>query len=216
MLNPKFEIYAGRDGQFWFRLLARNGENILRSEGYVSQAGCRNGIRSVKENAPKDERYRRKQSRDGRHYFDLVAANGRIIGTSQMYTTKRRCLDGINAVKRVAPGAPTYSQITQQEVRTATTGAHAEPSEGLGETDLSDAAEGLKTADDGERAVDVVGRTGTLSREQGLELARMGGRLRTAGDAMVLLDMPVLAAFLRKRGEVLLRIGASLVREAVG
>lgn len=49
--NPKFEIYKDKKGEFRFRLKAGNGEPILVSEGYVSKAGCQNGIESVKKNA---------------------------------------------------------------------------------------------------------------------------------------------------------------------
>ena len=50
--NPKFEIYKDKAGEFRFRLNAKNGENILASEGYKSMDSCKNGIESVKKNAP--------------------------------------------------------------------------------------------------------------------------------------------------------------------
>ena len=106
MSNPKFEIYQGGGDQFYFRLYGGNGEKILRSEGYVNQSGCVNGIASVKMNAPDDERYQRKTSTDGQFYFNLTAANGEIIGTSEMYSTDAGRDNGIEAVKKTAPGAP--------------------------------------------------------------------------------------------------------------
>ena len=48
--NPKFEVYADKAGEFRFRLTAKNGQNILASEGYSQMAGCLNGIESVKTN----------------------------------------------------------------------------------------------------------------------------------------------------------------------
>jgi len=50
--NPKFEMYVDKGGEFRFRLNAKNGENILASEGYKTKASCLNGIESVKKNAP--------------------------------------------------------------------------------------------------------------------------------------------------------------------
>ncbi len=50
--NPAFELYKGKNGEFYFRLKAKNGEPILRSEGYKGKDGCKNGIASVKRNAP--------------------------------------------------------------------------------------------------------------------------------------------------------------------
>ncbi len=53
--NPKFEMYVDKAGEFRFRLKARNGEIILASEGYSQKAGCKNGIESVRRNAPEAE-----------------------------------------------------------------------------------------------------------------------------------------------------------------
>lgn len=50
--HPKFEIYKDKAGEFRFRLKARNGEIIAASEGYVKKDGCKNGIESVRKNAP--------------------------------------------------------------------------------------------------------------------------------------------------------------------
>ncbi len=49
---PKFEIFKTKDDQFRFRLVASNGEKILASESYKAKDSCKNGIASVKKNAP--------------------------------------------------------------------------------------------------------------------------------------------------------------------
>jgi len=51
--EPKFVMYKDTAGKFRFRLIAPNGEIIAVSEAYESKDGCKNGIASVKENAPK-------------------------------------------------------------------------------------------------------------------------------------------------------------------
>lgn len=53
--HPKFEIYNDKAGEFRFRLKATNGQIIAVSEGYKALAACRNGIESVKKNAPEAE-----------------------------------------------------------------------------------------------------------------------------------------------------------------
>ena len=88
-----------------FNLHAPNHEIILRSENYAAKAGALNGIESVRENAPIDARYVRKQSTDAQHYFNLTARNGQVIGTSERYPTERSRDNGIEAVKRHAPAA---------------------------------------------------------------------------------------------------------------
>lgn len=48
MENPKFQIFKGKDGQFYFRLRAKNGEIVCSSEGYTTLQSCRNGIEVIK------------------------------------------------------------------------------------------------------------------------------------------------------------------------
>lgn len=48
----KFVISRAKNGEYCFRLKARNGQNIGRSEGYKAKASCLNGIDSVGRNAP--------------------------------------------------------------------------------------------------------------------------------------------------------------------
>ncbi|MBQ3356853.1 MAG: YegP family protein [Clostridia bacterium] len=50
--HPKFEIYKDKAGEFRFRLKATNGQIIAVGEGYKAMASCKNGIESVKKNAP--------------------------------------------------------------------------------------------------------------------------------------------------------------------
>ena len=52
LTHPKFELYVDKAGEFRWRLKARNGENIGRSEGYKAKASALNGIESVGKNAP--------------------------------------------------------------------------------------------------------------------------------------------------------------------
>ena len=106
MENPKFEIFTGANGEYYFRLRAKNGEPILASEGYEAKGSAMNGIESVRENAGDDDRFKRKTSSDGKPYFALVAGNNEPIGKSETYSSEAAMENGIAAVKEVAPGAP--------------------------------------------------------------------------------------------------------------
>ena len=55
MTHPKYEVYQDKAGEYRFRLKARNGEPIGKSEGYKAKASCLNGIESVGKNAPDAE-----------------------------------------------------------------------------------------------------------------------------------------------------------------
>ena len=110
MENPKFQMFKGKDDQFYFRLRARNGEIILGSEGYTAKASCTNGIESVKSNSPDDSNFERKTTTNEQFHFVLKAKNREIIGSSETYTTEQAMENGIRAVKEVAPEAPVEDQ----------------------------------------------------------------------------------------------------------
>lgn len=49
---PKFQIYLDKAGKYRFNLLAANGDNILScTQGYTQKSSCKNGIKSVINNA---------------------------------------------------------------------------------------------------------------------------------------------------------------------
>lgn len=101
----KFVITKRSNGEFQFNLKAGNGQTILTSEGYSSKDGCKAGIQSVKSNAPHDSNYDRRNSSNGKYYFNLKASNGQIIGTSEMYESPSGRDSGIESVKANAPSA---------------------------------------------------------------------------------------------------------------
>tara|TARA_R110002096_G_scaffold238136_1_gene429566 strand:+ start:120 stop:446 length:327 start_codon:yes stop_codon:yes gene_type:complete len=101
----KFEVYTDARGEYRFRLKANNGQNILASEGYSAKAGCINGIESVRKNSQDDSKFDRKKSSNGKHYFNLKATNGQVIGTSEMYESSSGMENGIASVKTNAPNA---------------------------------------------------------------------------------------------------------------
>ena len=101
----KFVIKTGSNSQYYFSLKADNGQKILASEGFTTKASCQNGIDSVKANAKADSNYDRRNSTNGKYYFNLKASNGQIIGTSEMYESSSGRDNGIESVKSNAPGA---------------------------------------------------------------------------------------------------------------
>ena len=119
----KFVLKETKSG-FKFNLKAGNGEIIATSEVYTTEAACKNGIESVRENCvggiedqtvegfetlkhPKFEVYTDKA---GEFRFRLKAKNGQIIATSEGYKAKASCLNGIESVKKNAPEAETVKE----------------------------------------------------------------------------------------------------------
>ena len=102
-----------------FDLKAGNGEVIATSEVYSSKAACLKGIESVKNNcvgeiedqtvegyeAVKHPKFEMYQDKAGEYRFRLKAKNGEVIATSEGYTSKAGCENGIASVKKNAPDA---------------------------------------------------------------------------------------------------------------
>lgn len=97
--HPRYEVTTDKAGKHRFNLTAKNGQVVLTSQGYASRSGCLKGIESVRKNCGDDDAYERKQSSDGKHYFNLLAGNKQVIGTSQRYASKASMQNGIASVK---------------------------------------------------------------------------------------------------------------------
>lgn len=103
-----------------FDLKAGNGQVIATSEVYNSDAACKNGIESVKKNAPvaavenqtvegfateKNPKFEIYADKAGEFRFRLKATNGQVIAVSEGYTTLANCENGVESVKKNAPDA---------------------------------------------------------------------------------------------------------------
>ena len=103
-----------------FDLKAGNGQVIATSEVYNSLAACKNGVESVKKNAPvaavedqtvegyateKNPKFEIYQDKADEYRFRLKAGNGQVIAVSEGYTTLANCKNGVESVKKNAPDA---------------------------------------------------------------------------------------------------------------
>ena len=113
----KYVITKTANGKLRFDLLAKNGEIILSSQVYQARKGALKGIRSVIKNAPiapvcdltakkvveeKNPKFEIKKAKNGEFFFELIAANGQVIGTSETYPALPTCKNGIKSVKKNA------------------------------------------------------------------------------------------------------------------
>ena len=103
-----------------FDLKAGNGEVIATSEVYASEAACKNGVESVRKNAPvaavenqtvegyateKHPKFEVYTDKAGEFRFRLKATNGQVIAVSEGYKAVASCLNGIESIRRNAPTA---------------------------------------------------------------------------------------------------------------
>ena len=108
-----------------FDLKAGNGEIIATSEVYASQAACKNGVESVRKNAPvaavedqtaegfaveKHPKFEIYTDKAGEFRFRLKATNGQIIAVSEGYKAMAGCKNGIESVKKNASDAAIEEQ----------------------------------------------------------------------------------------------------------
>ena len=115
----KFVIKTTKTG-VKFDLKAGSGEVIATSEVYTTEAACRSGIASVQKAAPaaavedqtvenfeaqKHPKFEVYTDKAGEYRFRLKASNGQIIAVGEGYKAKASCLNGIESVKKNAPGA---------------------------------------------------------------------------------------------------------------
>lgn len=115
----KFAIKRVKTG-IKFNLKAGNGEIIATSEVYASESACKNGIESVRKNAPianledqtvegfealTNPKFEVYTDKAGEFRFRLKARNGEIIAVSEGYTRRSSCLNGIESVRKNAPEA---------------------------------------------------------------------------------------------------------------
>ena len=103
-----FEIFSNpRTKKFHFRLKAKNGQIVLASQAYQTKQKCKAGIKSVARNAARGDRFHLHAAKNGKVYFTLNAANGEVIGTSQMYASPAGRKKGMESVQRNAHEAET-------------------------------------------------------------------------------------------------------------
>jgi uncharacterized protein YegP (UPF0339 family) len=103
--TSRFEVFAGKNGKFYFRLKVQSGEIILSSQGYALRSSARRAIQSVRDHASDAACYVAKKNKAGKSYFNLVARNSKVIGTSQSYATPQGMKKGIESVKKAAAKA---------------------------------------------------------------------------------------------------------------
>ncbi len=95
-----FEIFKGKNGRYYFKLKATNGQIILSGSAYDSKDDTMKAVKSVFAQSSDDANFERKESKDGQYFFVLKSENGETLGYSELYASRAGRELGINAVKR--------------------------------------------------------------------------------------------------------------------
>lgn len=112
----KYVVKESKKG-YMFNLKAGNGEIIATSEVYSGLPACKNGVESVRKNAPEakledqtaagfetvtNPKFEVYKDKKGEYRFRLKARNGEIIAVSEGYASKDGCMKGIESVRKNA------------------------------------------------------------------------------------------------------------------
>lgn len=107
MINPKYVLRRSTNWQYYWVLQAANGEPLIKSEMYTTKEACKNGIASSKICTAGSHFQQNTSSNGYQYYFNQIAKNGQVLGTSELYNSKQAMENGVAAVKRDAPYAQT-------------------------------------------------------------------------------------------------------------
>lgn len=98
----KWIVYAEDRGGYGFRLLASNGELMLRSSSpYSSAASAKNGIKTYQENIAAG-RLEIVETKKGNFFVQVNNGQNRLLATSADYKTRASCEAAAESIKRWA------------------------------------------------------------------------------------------------------------------
>ena len=101
---------------YFFELRASNGEKLLVSEEYTSQAGAIKGIQTHKDNVKKDN-FRITVSKKGDYIFKLLTAKNTLLCTGANYKSLERCESAIASTKRFAATAILQEEMEELKIK---------------------------------------------------------------------------------------------------
>jgi uncharacterized protein YegP (UPF0339 family) len=101
--GARVEVAVGETGKFHFNVFAKNGQIVLTSESYASDAAAFNGAFAVQQDGQNAANYTIKTNTSGGYYFTLSALNGQVIGVSQQYTTRASAQSAITSMASFLP-----------------------------------------------------------------------------------------------------------------
>jgi uncharacterized protein YegP (UPF0339 family) len=88
-------FYSEKHREFYFSYKV-DGDPILISEGYKTEAARENGIASVEKNWILDKRYKNHETSSGRYYYTIIAGNHQEIARSKWYSSAEERDGGVS------------------------------------------------------------------------------------------------------------------------
>ena len=102
-MNGYYQLIEGHAGGYMFTLRAGNHETILESRIYWTRQAALDAVDAVRLCSQDVSRFVRKAADNGSHHFELLDAEGRLLGRSAGCSTRSALSAGIASVQRNAP-----------------------------------------------------------------------------------------------------------------
>ena len=123
------------NNQYYFQFLRDDGQVILNSEGYTTEAARDNGVQSVINNAGNADRYEAHSNDGGGFYFILNAGNGQEIGRSVTFRSEDSRNGAITLMQSEAASVNGGTTTTATTDAGTATGKVVEPYKASGNED---------------------------------------------------------------------------------
>ena len=104
-MAARYVLKQSKKGEFFFTLLASNGQHMLSSDIYASKPSALECIASARDNGVIAAQFVTHKAKDGRFYFTLQSSSGQVIGCSEMYRMAKARDSAIAVVMRNAGSA---------------------------------------------------------------------------------------------------------------
>lgn len=101
--GARVEVLVGETGRYRFNVHAQNGEIMLSSEQYTTEAAAFNGAFAVQAAGVEAASYTITENAAGGFYFTLAADNGEIVGVSEQYRTRAGAAGAVAALQALLP-----------------------------------------------------------------------------------------------------------------
>ncbi|MCH7534210.1 MAG: YegP family protein [Bacteroidetes bacterium] len=89
-------------------------------------------------------KYQIKNSSDDQFYFVLKAGNGEVILTSEMYTAKQNCENGIESVKKNGEDDSNYDRLTSSNDKDYFNLKSADNGQVIGKSEMYESSQGME------------------------------------------------------------------------
>lgn len=96
----RYEIKKSSNGNYYYTLKAPNHETVVVGEQLTNYNDVKSAIQQSMSSSSRADKIIKRLSSSGKPYFNLVAENGAILGSSQLYSSDASLERGIESIRK--------------------------------------------------------------------------------------------------------------------